>query len=135
MTELRPVYFAALLVSMSALLFAGCGGGGGVSLSSYEVEIEDTEGMDYALEGESVKCKPNTSFPDSDPLKGKFYVGIVHNLGPQNAIITLHFTEFTDTPPAGTYVEGEGLDVSFSFTNNGEDEPAGARDFSGVSSG
>jgi len=124
----RSVFF----VSLSCALFAmSCTEPGGVS-EGYSIEVTDKDGGKHLFEGESVSCKPNTSSPDSDPLKGKYFVGVLNALGDNILNVTLHFPDYTEPPPAGTYTNGDGLDVFFSFDPKGEEEDA-MRDFSTAS--
>lgn len=105
------------------LLLVGCDEGGIEPL--YELNAFDRAGNAYFFTG-SARCGPNTSFPDGDPLKGKWFVSAVGESADGGALsLTLHFTDFTDVPDEGTYVHGEGLDASFTHT---PPEPEEAQD-------
>ncbi len=105
-------------MSIAALALMGCAGTAEDEDGSYDLVVEDRFGTDYAIAGSKPSCKVNTSFPDSDPKRGKYFVGLTASGNPDVVVsLYVHFLEYTDAPPAGTYANSDPMvDISFSTT-------------------
>lgn len=128
--------FLVLTTTSAALITSGCSGSTDDEKGSYDITIQDRTGAEYAHKGSDPSCKINTSFPESDPRRGKFFVGELSNNEESQMSLYVHFLDYTSPPPAGTYLNSdEKVDISFSttFVNKDVDVTDAQRDLSNAS--
>lgn len=107
----------ALALGALPLLATGCDSAGG-DTGSYTLTL-----LDEPFSGTSVDCKVNTSYPQGDPLRGKFFVS-ANNYEDRGFSALVHFVNFEAAPTPGTYTAGDGVAVQASYTDP-DDGPLG----------
>ena len=115
---MRPFTVALSLFTALLLMAPACDSAAGDDPGSYDLVLEGEpfSGPDPAWPGSRVSCKINTSYPESDPLRGKYFVN-ASNFEDRGFSVLLHFRALESAPPAGSYEVGPEVALQGSYTD------------------
>lgn len=113
-----------LLIPLLGGLLTACGDPE-PSYGQYDFSAINSEGVEQIFQSESgARCGINTSYPDGNPEKGKFYVSVIGDNGSVLSL-TAHWLDFEEAPPAGSYPVSETVTLTVTLDDETLDSSAG----------